>query len=101
MDATRLYPTHSGPALFEVLLDGSKRVPSCFREVYGYEGADHGMFKLSKEIVKRWSGQVFCFPEITDLDLESNMNWPCFFPYFCLKPESHAINFQHHTLTGS
>jgi hypothetical protein len=42
MDATRLYPTHSGPALSELLLDSSKALPGCIGEVYGYEGADHG-----------------------------------------------------------
>jgi hypothetical protein len=42
MDATRLYPTNSGPALSELLLDSSKALPGCIGEVYGYEGADHG-----------------------------------------------------------
>jgi hypothetical protein len=48
MDATRFYPTYTGPALFELLLDSSKRLPGCFREVYGYEGADHHGFPFQK-----------------------------------------------------
>jgi hypothetical protein len=74
MNAARFHPTYAGPALFEVLLDGSKPLPCCFRKTYGYKGADHGVFKLSRELPKRWSGQVLCFLEISGLSRKSNMN---------------------------
>ena len=41
MNAADFYPAHSGPTLFELLLDSSKPLPGRFREIYGYEGADH------------------------------------------------------------
>jgi len=41
MDATRLYPTYTGPALFEFFLNIFQCFSGLFREVYGNEGADH------------------------------------------------------------
>jgi hypothetical protein len=68
MDATRFYPTYTGPALFEFFLNISQCFSGLIREVYGNEGADHHALPLQLGV-----DNVLHFPALSSGNLERNV----------------------------